>query len=93
MLLSLLSPDLQQYRIKPELAPILVQFQRSATKTETSKQILRNLPFPAPPSPALAIMLIHLAAIEAESSHLFEAGKPSAKLRENEGFSAGPAIH
>ena len=48
MLLCLLSPDLQQYRIKPELALILVQFQRSTTKTETSKQILRNLPFPAP---------------------------------------------
>ena len=48
MLLCLLSPDLQQFRIKPELAPILVQFQRSTTKTETSKQILRNLPFLAP---------------------------------------------
>ena len=51
-----------------------------------------QLAFPCP-SLALAIMLIHLAAIEAESSHLFETGKPPAKLRENEYLPAGPAIH
>ena len=68
---------ISHFRIKPELAAfrLLVQFQHSATKkTETSEQVLRNLPSLAYAlSLSLAIMLIHLAAIEAESSHLYQA--------------------